>query len=453
MTRQRTQTASRSVWMMLVAVSVLWTEAAPTRAEEYDDAFPSAEVREYFFADESGFVYRGGIAMRDPFGLRARHFQLADLHLAGPRNTCSMNGLWADYAALFQLEVIQDLFIGLIGNIAEAAIWAAFCATEPVLCDIVKHMRAMARANLGARLAQCHTVENAAAKYGRNIWEESHKQCLDEKKAQGLSLDDAMEACGAHTLPLLDYLGKKVEKFELVNAALTTVGASDETKQLAKDVLGEVTFSADGATTRTGHAPGRVAALYENMAAEKESEVIEILNRVHETGAVTEADLLALSTPSLPMTPRVLLQLGRLQDGSRQVAALRLARALAMDRLMTKVKALQEQLEAARKTPGGEAKAAALLVEQRDLEQQMHDLARYKELHEKFVAQPMLEVMREVATEEETTASQVKPGGAADRSLRGAQDLQHRVGAFGDVGDLDTEANGLSGAGSDSVSP
>jgi hypothetical protein len=137
--------------------------------------------------------------------------------------------------------------------------------------------------------------------------------------------------CGAHTLPLIDYLGKKVEKFELVNAVLTTVGASDETKQLAKDVLGEVTFSADGTTTRAGHAPGRVAALYEKMAEEKESEVVAILNRVHETGAVTEADLLALSTPSLPMTPRMLLQLGRLQDGSRQVAALRLARALAME--------------------------------------------------------------------------------------------------------------------------
>ena len=73
----------------------------------------------------------------------------------------------------------------------------------------------------------------------------------------------------------------------------------------------------------------------------------------------------------------------------------------------------------------------------------MHDLARYKELHEKFVAQPLLEVMREVATEEETTANQVKPGSAADRSLRGAQELQHRTGAFGDVGDVETEANGF----------
>ena len=51
--------------------------------------------------------------------------------------------------------------------------------------------------------------------------------------------------------------------------------------------------------------------------------------------------------------------------------------------------------------------------------------------------------MREVATEEETTANQVKPGSAADRSLRGAQELQHRTGAFGDVGDVDTEANGF----------
>jgi hypothetical protein len=47
--------------------------------------------------------------MRDPFGLHARNFQLADLHLAGPRDTCSMNGLWAEYAALFKLEVLEAL--------------------------------------------------------------------------------------------------------------------------------------------------------------------------------------------------------------------------------------------------------------------------------------------------------------------------------------------------------
>jgi len=60
-----------------------------------------------------------------------------------------------------------------------------------------------------------------------------------------------------------------------------------------------------------------------------------------------------------------------------------------------------------------------------------------------LVAQPMLEVMREVPIEEETTSTQVKPGSAADRSLRGAQELQHQAGAFGDVGDLDTDANGF----------
>ena len=421
------------LWRVATGIILLALLPIPVRADDYRDAFPPPEVREYFYADDSGFVYRGGIAMRDPFGLHARTLNLADLRLEGPRDLCSMSGLWADYQALFSREFIEDNFLTLVNNVAEAAIWSAFCSAEPVLCDLVKHMRAMARANLSARLAQCHSVQNAAMQYGRSIWEESHKKCLEEKKAEGVAIDQAMEACGAHSISLLDYLGRKVENFDLIGEALQTAGASAETKQFAKDVLGEITFSANGNTTRTGHAAGRIAAKYEQMSAEQESAVLNILNRVHETGTYTEEDLLALSTPSLPMTPRYLLTLARLQDGNRQVAALRLARALAMDRLLTQVTGLQEQLQAARKAPGGEAKAHALEVELRDLERQVADLARYKKLEEELVAHPMLELLREVATEEESTSTQVNPGGAAERSTQSGQRLQDNLGSFSDV--------------------
>src|SRR5258708_5265136 len=84
------------------------------------------------------------------------------------------------------------------------------------------------------------------------------------------SIDQVIEACGAKTLPLVDYLGKKVDRLDVVRAALDTVGASDETKTLAKDMLGEITFSAGGETTRTGHGVGRVAAKYEQLAEDKE---------------------------------------------------------------------------------------------------------------------------------------------------------------------------------------
>lgn len=421
---------------ILIGVVVLVVGLLAVRdalADQYTDAFPSAQVREYFYADDSGFVYRGGIALRDPLGVAAKQGQIVDLRLEGPRDLCGMQGLWGNYQALFNLEFIEDAFVGLVNNVAEAAIWAAFCSAEPVLCDLVKHMRAMARTNLNARLAQCHTVQNAAATYGRTIWEESHKQCLEEKKAQGLAIDQAMEACGAKTLPLVDYLGKKVERLEVVGAALDTVGASDETKTLAKDILGEVTFSAGGETTRTGHGVGRVAAKYEQLADDKEREVLEILNRLHESGTVTQEDLDRLSTPSLPMTPRHLLTLARLPNGDRHVAALRLARALAMHRLMTQVKAVQEYLQAARKTPGGEPKAQALEVELRDLDRQLDTLARHKQLEEEFVVSPMLAVIKEQAMEEQLTASRLAPGGSSDLRTRTTRDGEHLMGNFGAI--------------------
>jgi len=324
-------------------------------AQLYEHALPPAEVREYYYTDNSGFIYRGGITLRDPFGVHGKTGPVAELSLNADRDLCSMTGLWTNYQAFFNAEILEDVFIGLVNNVAEAAIWTAFCSTEPVLCDLVKHMRAMARAGLQARLAQCGKVQDAAVEYGKDIWRESHKQCLEQKKTEGLSLDQAMEACGAHNVPIVNFAGTPVQQLDLIDAALKTTNAPPELQTLAKEVLGEVSFSANGSTTRTGHAPGRVAAKYEQMAEEKEADVLQRLNRIHESGTVTEEDLQALSTPSVPMTPRYLLLTARLPEGDRQVAALRMALALAMDKLLVQVQAIQEQLTAARRVPGGEA--------------------------------------------------------------------------------------------------
>ena len=421
--------------------SLLWASFAscflllPARsaAQLYENALPPAEVREYYYADDSGFVYRGGITLRDPFGVHGKTGTVAELSLNADRDLCSMTGLWTNYQALFNLEILEDAFIGLVNNVAEAAIWTAFCSTEPVLCDLVKHMRAMARAGLQARLAQCGKVQDAAVEYGKDIWRESHKQCLEQKKTEGLSLDQAMEACGAHNVPIVNFAGTPVERLDLIDAALKTTNAPPELQTLAKEVLGEVTFSANGNTTRTGHAPGRVAAKYEQMAEEKEADVRQRLNRIHETGTVTEEDLQALSTPSVPMTPRYLLLTARLPDGDRQVAALRMARALAMDKLLVQVKAVQEQLAAARRVPGGEAKAQALEIEIASLRREVDDLVAHKRIQEEFVAKPMLSVMAEVAGREEVTAGQVESGSTAELTETGNRAHEEFMGNFGGV--------------------
>lgn len=433
MTQERRQPfLYRSLLVAALCGAFVWPSAHVDAQQLYEDAIPPAEVREYYYTDDSGFIYRGGITLRDPFGIHGKAVTVAEFGVNADRDLCSMTGLWGNYQSFFNLEILEDAFIGLVNNVAEAAIWTAFCSTEPVLCDLVKHMRAMARAGLQARLAQCGKVQDAAVEYGKDIWRESHKQCLEQKKTEGLSLDQAMEACGARGVPLVDFAGTKVERLDLIDAALKTTNATPELQALAKEVLGEVTFSASGGTTRTGHAPGRVAAKYEQMAEEKEADVQQRLNRIHETGTVTEEDLRVLSTPSVPMTPRYLLMTARLSDGDRQVAAMRLGRALAMDKLLVQVKAIQEQLATARRVPGGEAKAQALEIEMTSLRREVDDLARYHELHDRLVAKPMLEVMREVALEEEATGY-MGPGGATDESQWAGKRLQTQTRQFGDV--------------------
>src|SRR6266566_2289497 len=136
---QSTGSALRNThWLFIAVLSLLWLwPSRPARADFYGEAIPSTAVREYYYADDSGLIYRGGIALRDPLGVHARNAQLAAL-------------------------------------------------------------------GLSARLAQCGRVQEAAVRYGKGIWEESHRQCLEEKKHEGLSLDEAMESCGAHNFPLLN---------------------------------------------------------------------------------------------------------------------------------------------------------------------------------------------------------------------------------------------------------
>ena len=116
---QSTSSALRNThWLFIAVLSLLWLwQPGPARADFYGEAIPSTEVREYYYADDSGLIYRGGIALRDPLGVHARNAQLADLGLSADRDLCSMTGLWTNYQALFRQEVLEDVFIGLAGGL------------------------------------------------------------------------------------------------------------------------------------------------------------------------------------------------------------------------------------------------------------------------------------------------------------------------------------------------
>ena len=76
---QLTSSALRNThWLFIAVLSLLWLwPSRPARADFYGEAIPSAEVREYYYADDSGLIYRGGIALRDPLRVHARNAQLA----------------------------------------------------------------------------------------------------------------------------------------------------------------------------------------------------------------------------------------------------------------------------------------------------------------------------------------------------------------------------------------
>ena len=55
--------------------------------------------------------------------------------LAAARHAHAINeSISGNYQALFNLEILEDAFIGLVNNVAEAAIWTAFCCQRLSAC-------------------------------------------------------------------------------------------------------------------------------------------------------------------------------------------------------------------------------------------------------------------------------------------------------------------------------
>jgi DNA repair exonuclease SbcCD ATPase subunit len=224
------------------------------------------------------------------------------------------------------------------------------CYVSPAVCDVAKHWQAIANAALQARYAQCQQVQNTMAYAGLRLRGGQTSQCLEEKANEGSDLNSAMAACNK-VEKLRTPAGQDATQIDLVRETLHASGASRETQALMRNLMGEVTLTAQGSALgsqqqRPAHS---LLKRYEEHRRDAESHLRDAVSQLASTGTISDTMLRDISVPGQAMPRAALDALVALQRDPVRMESLlqKLATGLSLTHLTWEVHELHGTLAAA----------------------------------------------------------------------------------------------------------
>ena len=370
------------VWLLVAAFA--WPFQA--RADLFSEARAATDMT-LGQADASGVSLRAGVNLRtflpEPSPATLFHTQAA---VGGPCGAFDLR------TSLTQaLESIPQLFDQLIQALLGSMPMLVLCYTSPTLCDLAKHFQSLTNLLLQARFSQCQTLQTATAAAGLRLRSGQAARCLEDQQRQGAPLNAALESCLQETSSLRNPFGLQAGRVELVQETLQAAGIDEDTVNLARQLLGEVTLTAGGGVfgAEQQRPQDGLHRRYEHF----QQTLVEQLREASATlaaGAALPTSLLReLSLPGQPLPHAALRALAALQaDPVRHESLLQqLASGLAITRLTWEVQELHAKLASAETVNAQLTEEERRLIQQRlaALQQELNRVAQEKETAERHL--------------------------------------------------------------------
>jgi hypothetical protein len=333
-------------------VALVLGPPGPARADLWDDMVNTTvtpgQVQTWERAGQGEFRYS---APSLSLSTGQRGGTIASTNLS-TRRGCGVADFASEFSALFNAEALQSYIKGLGQNVLQAAPLVMLCYASPTLCDAYKHFRTMASGMLQAKAAECQAVEHAALGAGEQMRKRQELACIEDKVAAGTPMYQALDQCKGADIKLVGYDLSPVDDLDLVGGALDKVGADQDTRDLAKVLLGDVTLRAGGAGAGrqiTRPAPDALNRVWTDTQQGYVRAIETALASLEAGRTPTIEALRAISAPGRPVTAAELAAFLRLDPASRAIAVQRLASALALARLSERLGRLKEDLAESRR--------------------------------------------------------------------------------------------------------
>lgn len=278
-------------------------------------------------------------------------------------------------------EFAKDAIEALLGEMVHNQL-VLICESSPTVCQALQHYRISANAMLGMQNDWCQAIESAVDDANQSTRAKAIKDCIEQERARGKTLDQAREACdNPDKIRGLD--GKLVSQIDLLDELRRAFGLPHVEEDFLVQLISSLRYSPKG-----GEGEIKTSA-----ALDRHKQLVDVYGKAWNTAIKAAADhreltpeeLSALSPEKASRVSSVeVVEIAALSPGRREVVLRSLVSSAAMFQLALEVGAVVKFLDAARKHPAADQGFVRRLEQEReDLERQLAELTRLHELQER----------------------------------------------------------------------
>jgi len=316
---------SRSL-VTLILLGLLALSPLSARADLFDDAVDALSNNSIEAAslDHLGQALRGGLAAGYP-QYTPGPTPLHGFDISTPCGSFSFGqGLVDNLTGMLDptaiIAGIQSTVTNLLGAAISQLPMVGLCYAAPTMCDIVKYLQDLVNEIIQFKGLSCSQAETLLTGLGGKLRRQVETTCVGKRLQSGLTIDRAQAAClGSTASGVTEHApaGHTDGNSRLIEDTLARADASQEIKDFANDLLGEVQIQgdSDGGIDVDIQAPRK--RLHDEYEIERQQMVNEINDSVNIVGSgnpLPPDKRKAASLPGMAMPDAVLRGLWDIQQ-------------------------------------------------------------------------------------------------------------------------------------------
>ena len=405
--------------MIGMLVGLLIGSPMTARADLFDDAVQALGASNLQAAslDNMGRALKGGMVAAYPQYMPGPSV-FHDFNISTPCGSFTFGaGLVDNFTAMLDptaiISGIQNTATSLLGAAISQLPMVTLCYAAPTMCDIVKYLQDMVNQILQFKGMSCQQAEQFLTGIGGRISGARTARCISAQQRAGLTLTAAEAAClGGAVVGITDHAsGRDITDSgsdgdsKLVEDSLTRVGASQDIKDFARELLGEVEVKA-GATAEEPvdvdiRAPDkRIHDVYQDEQTTLYTELENAITTVGTGATLPDARREAVSLPGFAMPDGILdgmYEIRQADPAMYQQYVTKLSGVFALLKMSWRINETRDKLEEGMldNPELGEAEQEVLEIRLARLERERDRFLSEKEQMERHVLPVLQEIVRD----------------------------------------------------------
>jgi hypothetical protein len=220
------------------------------------------------------------------------------------RMICGQYDLKGSFQHLLGREAREEFLEGILATLVQELIGSGMellCQAEPTLCTLLQNHSISANLKVGYYKDLCQAVESAVVDSAKRNYASTVDQCMKDKKDQGMSIDQAVEACQKKSPQLTGFRGNVVEELDLgkeFSDLFSTLGLSPGAQKLAQSMSDQTKLGPSSVAAQLD--PSTVPRLFDQAQADYAQRFQDALAQISSGLPVATIDLRALFPAGAP---------------------------------------------------------------------------------------------------------------------------------------------------------